>query len=173
MEQIQFLDPEQFNQLNDKLDFKFILMRQIDKVRLSRSTEMRGGYWERKPVYAGGGVGTMEVYIPDTREVYINSVKSLRSLLIPYWDNEYNEEEKKTIKDYRLKEEKERERLKNLTKLSESDLDYHLNDKEGNMESIWIPKHRIEHYDLLFEVLLKLCVRAKLINGNNLIDDDI
>lgn len=173
MENMQFLDPEQFNQLNEKLDFKFILMRQIDKVRLSRSTEMRGGYWEERPISMGSGHSFMRVYIPDTRETYINSVLGFRSLLIPYWDNEYKEQEKKLKDKYYNDEEKERERIKNIKEMDESDIKHHLNDSEGHMESRWIPENRVKHYDLIFEELLRLCVRAKLINGNNLIEDEI
>ena len=153
---MQFLDPEQFNNnFNEKLDFKFILMRQIDKVRLSRSTEMRGGYWEERVIPAGGGIVSTKVYIPDTRETYINAVKSLRSLLIPYWDEEFN----KSVQDLKNKYQKEYEE--------------EIQANDGEHPSSWEDREIINLYDLILEECLKLSVRAKLINGNNLIDDDI
>lgn len=156
MDNMQFLDPEQFNNnFNEKLDFKFILMRQIDKVRLSRSTEMRGGYWEDRVIPAGGGMVSQQIYIPDTRETYINAVKSLRSLLIPYWDEEFNKSVQ-DLKDKFLKEYKEKKEANN-----------------GEHPSNWHDRESVNLYDLIFEECLKLSVRAKLINGNNLIDDDI
>lgn len=143
-----YIDPEQYgNDSNDKLDYKFILMRQIDKVRLSRSTEMRGGYWEDKPISMGGGITTIRVYIPDARETYVNSVKSLRSLLIVYWDSDFTKEYT-ALKDVFEKEVKEK-------------------------EVDWYNREVITLYDLIFEELLKLCLRSKLIGGSRLVSDDV
>lgn len=143
MNEIAYLDPEQNNNnVNEKLDYKFILMRQIDKVRLSRSTEMRGGYWEKRPIAMGGGYTETNVYIPDTKETYMSSVKALRSLMIVYFDDEYK-------KGYNL--------------LLDKVVD--VKDKEN--------EEMIEIFDLMLEELLKLCLRKKLIGGNQLISDEL
>ena len=60
---------------SEKIEFRYILMRQIDKVRTSRSTEMRGGYEEQRKIAMNGMVHSYNVYVPDTRQTYINSVK--------------------------------------------------------------------------------------------------
>lgn len=169
MSDVQYLDPEQFNNVNEKLDFKFILMRQIDKVRVARSTEMRGGYWEEKPMSVGGGHGSFQVYIPDTRETYVNSVKNLQMLLIPYWDEEYKKQEKKNNDFFsELFDEKKKKYVEAYKKNNPNEP---INFEHFNN---WVENtYQIEKYDIVFQILLKLCQRAKLIGGSNLITDNV
>jgi hypothetical protein len=144
--EVTYLDPEQNNtNTNDKLDYKFILMRQIDKVRLSRSTEMRGGYWEKRPIAIAGGYTEQQFYVTDTRETYMSSVKSLRSLLIVYFDDKFTENYNSLLDD--------------IDQLEAQSKDY-------EEKLIYI-------YDLILEELLMLCLRKKLIGGSQLLSDDI
>lgn len=166
MTDINYLDPEQFNNVNEKLDFKFILMRQIDKVRVARSTEMRGGYWEDRPMPAGGGMSYLRVYVPDTRETYINSVKNLRSLLIPYWDKQFLKQEEKLEEIYEKECEEKAQKVEEMHKKENREPDW-------TRYNEWLERYKITHYDFKFEVLLKLCQRAKLIGGNNLVTDEV
>lgn len=91
MENIGYKDHESYiDNKDDKVDYKFILMRQIDKIRLSRSFEMRGGHQEKQIISIGGGFMENLIYIPDSREVYINSVKIFSILLVIHFDEKYN-----------------------------------------------------------------------------------
>ncbi len=144
---VTYTDPEQnATNANDKLDYKFILMRQIDKVRLSRSTEMRGGYWEKRPIAMGGGYTETQVYIPDTQETYTASVKALRCLMIVYFDEEFT-------KNYN-------DLLDKIEKIDEEDTD---------IKRLIL----VDIFDLILEELLMLCLRKKLIGGNQLLTDEL
>lgn len=175
MNNIDYLDPEQFNNPNDKLDFKFILMRQIDKIRIARSMEMRPGYWEDRNVPMSGGFMNQRVYLPDSREVYVNSVKALRTLLIPYRDEKFIKKEKEIISAFEEIERKEINRLKALPQLrgDKEKLYEVLNSDKGYFLSEFKPEQDVMKTDLIFEILLQLCQRAKLIGGNRLVTDEV
>ena len=63
------------------------------------SVEFRGGFWEERLVSVNGGVLTTKVYIPDTREVFNNSIEYLHDLLYPYFDKEMMKASEKAEED--------------------------------------------------------------------------
>lgn len=147
MDKIFFEDPETYvMSTNEKIDFRFILMRQIDKVRTARSTEMRGGYNEKRYSAVNGMTNEYEIYVPDTRQTYINSVKTFKMLMITYWDEEFKDEFDKLL--IKLGEEKEES-------------------KDDLLESL------VDVMDLVVEQLLLLCTRVGLIGSNMSIRDEV
>ena len=68
--------------------FKEIVMFMLHKVSNLACVEMRGGYYTT----AESKQGTeKEIYVQDTREVFINGVKILKSLVLPKFDKEIKE----------------------------------------------------------------------------------
>ena len=67
---------------NSKLDYKWILMQAVNSTRMAGSAEMGPGRIEEHQ----GQHGRSKVYVPDSREVFINSVRILADLLLPYYD---------------------------------------------------------------------------------------
>jgi len=149
----EFFDAEE--RFAKKFDYNFILMRQIDKVRGSASVEWVGGYWEKKQT---NGVQTNS-YIPDTREVYVNSVKALSVLLLPYQDEEYVNEEKTFFIERASDVEKMRLKLKNKDSLHTDVLV-----KKHNQRVL---EYDVEHYTKVLRSLLLLMKRNNMIGSNN------
>ena len=89
---------------NDKIDFKWILMRQFDKIRVSRSVELRGGFHEDRLVAMNGAEHHIKVWVPSTREIYVNSIIALELLLTTYIDKKYDEQYKDIFKDSKTNE---------------------------------------------------------------------
>jgi len=105
-EETQFEDAESYNYSFDKnkLTFKDIILLHLKKIGDYASVEFRGGYWEvRSKVIGGMGIEDKH-YIPDTREVYTNSINYLADTLYPYFDEEmkkaFEKAEKETEKAY-------------------------------------------------------------------------
>ena len=104
----KFEDAETYSGSNDKLSFRFIVLEQIKKISSNANVEFRGGYWNKKVVPMQGGVEKMtEEYIPDTREIYSNSIEFLHDILYPHFDkgaksisDNYRSELKKKMKKY-------------------------------------------------------------------------
>lgn len=92
---IQFEDAESYspNMLKDRLTFRDILLSHLKKITGFASVEFIGGYWEQKPHPNPSSNATINVYVPDTREVYSNAVECLADLLAPYFDKEMKENE--------------------------------------------------------------------------------
>lgn len=132
---------------SEKIEFRYILMRQIDKVRTSRSTEMRGGYEEERKIAMNGMVHDYNVYVPDTRQTYINSVKSLKMLLVTYFDKEFRDKYKLSFKDIKDKDK------------YESDEEYY--------------NALVDVMDVVLEESLMLCMRVGLIGASQAIRDEV
>lgn len=69
------------------LTFKQIVLMHINRTVINGSVEMCGGYWQ----YKQREHWTEKFYVPDSREVYNNSVRMLRALLIGYFDKQMKE----------------------------------------------------------------------------------
>lgn len=84
----KFQDAESyFDNFKEKLTFKDIVLQHLRKISDQASVEMRGGYWERK----NKGVVSEEIYVPDSREVYCNSISYLHDLLYAWFDKKMQE----------------------------------------------------------------------------------
>ena len=79
------------------LSFKQIVLTHINRCVINGSCEWHGGYWQEK--YRNNQME--KYYIPNSREVYCNSVKMLRALLLGYFDKKMEEADKKLEKDFK------------------------------------------------------------------------
>ena len=93
-ENVKYIDAEAYSGgSNEKITFREIVLSHLRKISTYASVEFRGGYWEIKetPVSVGSGTShtvTNKIYIPDSREVYSNSVEYLYDILYPHFDKQ-------------------------------------------------------------------------------------
>lgn len=89
------------------LTFKQIILMHINRCVQNGSVEWHGGYWQEKQQQSG----IERIYVNNSRDVYNNSVKMLRAILIGYFDSKMNEEDKRLNEEYenKFKEFKESE----------------------------------------------------------------
>lgn len=88
-------DSYSYNYNKDKLTFKDIILQHLKKISQFASCEFLGGYWQERTKLMGGLGVTEKFYIPDTREVYYNSIEAFADMLAPYFDKRMNEAEEK------------------------------------------------------------------------------
>ena len=85
---VQFIDADEYQPTpQGAINYEQVVLQQIKRCVDDGSKEMRGGYFKQKQ----SSRGTVEVYIEDQRQVYINSVNSLYDLLLPHFDAIMNE----------------------------------------------------------------------------------
>jgi hypothetical protein len=85
-EEFEFEDAETYRGSNDKLSFRILVLNQLVKIAANANVEFRGGYFdERSVTQPDGSAKIIHVYVPDTREVYSNSVEFLHDLLVPHF----------------------------------------------------------------------------------------
>ena len=97
VEEIQFQDAENFSidYNKDKISFRDIILNHLRRILTFASVEYRGGGYEEKTVITNGVVNSVKVYVPDTREVYSNAVEVFTDCLLPYFDKDMKDAEKK------------------------------------------------------------------------------
>lgn len=88
-----------------QLTYKGIILMHINRCVINGSTEWHGGFWEETLVNTGMGGAMQKRYIYNSREVYNNSIKMLRAILLGYFDDKMKLADKK-IKDDFLELEK-------------------------------------------------------------------
>ena len=81
------------------LNFKMIVMMHINRCTINGSVEYHGGYWQEF------GNPVQRSYVQNSRDVYCNSVKMLRALLLGYFDKTMTDADKKLEKDFSDKKE--------------------------------------------------------------------
>ena len=123
---IKFVDAENWSGGGkfEKLTFSEIVLPPLNRIALNSNVEFRGGYWEKREIYMGGATNVIKTYIPDTREVYTNSVIFLMNLIYPHADKELKEaleiSDKKTLEVFeKYTFEPEREEQKEEEKKEE------------------------------------------------------
>jgi len=85
MEDVEFIDAEGFTpQQQGALTYEQIVLEQIRRCIHEGSKEMIGGYVKLRDTSRG----IKEEYVPDQRQVYIQSVNSLYDLLLSFFDEE-------------------------------------------------------------------------------------
>jgi len=95
-EEIQFLDAENYVSPPDSpLTYEMIVLGQIRVCATEGNKEMRGGYYHDKQTQRG----IVQEYIPDQRQIYINSIKTMHDLLLPFFDAEMEKDYKKFEED--------------------------------------------------------------------------
>ena len=94
------------------LTFKQIILTHINRCVVYGSVEWCGGYWQTKMQQAW----TDKTYVQNSRDVYCNSVKMLRALLLGYFDKPMSEADKKLQeefdKNYKACQEKKEKDIK-------------------------------------------------------------
>jgi hypothetical protein len=120
------------------LTFKQIVLQHINRCVVNGSVEWHGGYWQEKQQQNW----TDRYYVQNSRDVYCNSVKMLRALLLGYFDKQIKETDKE------LQEEFDEE-YKN----------YHEIEKKGkDIKYEWYG-YKVEWHIRLFEQLIMLSKR--------------
>ena len=74
---------------DQKISFKQIVLQQLSRVTIKMTTEWRGGYYEER----ASGAEVWRVYVPDSRDEFVNGVKCLYDLLYSYFDADFNKED--------------------------------------------------------------------------------
>lgn len=77
------------------LTFKQIVLQHINRCVTNGSVEWHGGYWTdimSNPV--------THTYVPNSRDIYSNSVKILRALLLGYFDKQMKEADKELQEEF-------------------------------------------------------------------------
>lgn len=74
----------------EKLEFKQIVLQHLKKILEISTNEFRGGY-----TITVGYNPSREEYVPDMRKCYIQAVESLADVLLPHFDKEMREAERK------------------------------------------------------------------------------
>jgi len=103
---------------------------------------MVGGYWNKK---ATGNI-VEETYVPDSREVYSNSIKMLRALLLGYYDEKMKKADAELAKEYKQTFEKT-EVTDDMSK-----------EKKKEVKRVWTT-FKIDWHIKLFEQLILLSKR--------------
>lgn len=135
------------------LSFRQICLNQFSRITTKASNEWHGGYVTYRMVDTSAGPREMEVWVPNSREEYINSVNNLYDLLFPYFDEQMNEECKKFFDDF----EKKKEELKEDVKKKEITDAYYQNAK-------------VEYYRNLFRSLSCLLKRLGYLESGSVED---
>lgn len=93
-----------------ELTFKQIILMHINRCVVNGSVEFHGGYWQERNA---GQYVIEKTYIQNSREVYCNSIKILRALLLGYFDKSIVEKDekingdlKKAFEDYEKAKDK-------------------------------------------------------------------
>ncbi len=94
------------------LTFKQIVLQHINRCVVNGSVEFRGGFQQS----INRGNYSDYIYVPDSREVYANSVKMLRACLLGYFDDKMKEADKelkaefdKAYKDFQEQMKKDKD----------------------------------------------------------------
>jgi len=152
----RYEDGENYQFGYDKeLTFRGIILEHMKRISQFASVEWRGGHYEEKILNSGGSISSIRIYIPDSREVYINAVKCLADMLAPYFDDEMKQAEENVIKDF--KEYKKNVKLK----LSS-------NNKDDIIRKY--TNYKIEVYQKLFRSLCCFLYRKKYLDIGSLGD---
>jgi len=77
------------------LNFKQIVLMHINRCVVNGSVEWHGGYWNET-----GYNPTIRTYVHNSRDVYCNSVKMLRALLLGYFDKKIETADKELYEEY-------------------------------------------------------------------------
>lgn len=110
----------------EKLDYPSLVSNQIQRITKIASQELTGGYEKTTRTEIGGQVYVEQTYIPDTREMFNNSVNMLADLTFPHFSKEMKEteitlnkeleshKEECMKKDHRGKEELDKDKFAEL-----------------------------------------------------------
>jgi len=106
MEESILMDSESYHGKKEQYSYKDIVMRQLQRVVIATSKEMRGGFVVKHYIGAGHA-GEISRYVGDTRKELIRSIDCLHDLLMPKFDKEmqkhseeiYQEDSEKNVNE--------------------------------------------------------------------------
>ena len=111
------------------LTFKQICLMHINRCVINGSVEWHGGYWQEKQA---SNYVAERIYIQNSREVYCNSVKMLRALLLGYFDKQMKEADKSLQEEFEkiyqnyIKEAKEENNKSAKAEYYEEKVNWHI-----------------------------------------------
>lgn len=98
MEAPPIFEGENYRGTQQVLGYREIVLQQVRKITTIYSRELTSGFY-KKTQPNESGKQEIVAYIPDGRESYINAVEVLYDLLLPKFDDEMKEDNKKLQKD--------------------------------------------------------------------------
>ena len=112
------------------ITFQQIVFNHLAKISQISTKEMSGGYWNNKVVNVGSGTQVVRTYVEDRREAFNNSVRFLKTLLLPHFDNEMKDAVDTINKEYNEEadsfEKRQKESPKSLkNEWAETKLEFH------------------------------------------------
>lgn len=110
---MQFEDAESYRRNPEaNLSFKDIVLEHLKKITLLSCVEFRGGYRTEKIHPTSSGSYSETIYIPDSREVYINAVNMFHDLLLPIFDKKMRGESERLEQQHKEVDKKEWRKIK-------------------------------------------------------------
>jgi len=151
-----FIGADASTSYQEKTTFKEIALQHYKRVANFQAVEFRGGYWERK----SNKQGMMEnIYVHNTREVYIGAVNYLYDLLLPYFDEEMIDDTKKLD-----------ENLSAYWKVYTESYDKNPEGNEDYLQQYLVNKTNIKR--ALFQSLSKLLFRLKYLDSRTFEEEE-
>lgn len=185
-EQVQFIDADEYQPTpQGAISYEQVVLQQIKRCVDEGSKEMRGGYFKQKQ----SARGTVEIYIEDQRQIYINSINSLYDLLINYFDDGFARSDAKfenrvyniqqeaiSLLKLKLKFIQEREINEGLTSTGSLKMQLEMQIATGmidneSYEAVRAYEKRIEAYRYLYQELIKLYGRKRFLMAEDISDD--
>lgn len=95
MNEPQFIDAESYSMDRGHVSFREIVLLHLQRITALGSVELRGGFWKEKPRMSHNIAYTETVYVPSTKDSYMNAIDMLHDLLLPLFDKKMKEAIKK------------------------------------------------------------------------------
>lgn len=166
-EEIQFVDAENYVSAPDApLTYEMIVLGQIRTCATEGNKEMTGGYYREKQTSRG----LIQEYVPDQRQVYINTIKTLHDLLLPFFDDKSNDDiisfESTLTKIDKFIEDTMKLKMNSMPNAMKQEAEYGANFGYMNTDSIefkYAIDKKLDAYRWLFQRLVLLFNRKKFL----------
>ena len=117
-------DPETYSGVGSEgMSFRQIVLQTLSHIRSLSSVEFKGGYWVQRAIPMAGAIKMEKLYVPDSREVFRNSIMYLSALCLPHFDEQMKKDEVAALKiatDEKNKEQIAEARLRSAWQLFRS-----------------------------------------------------
>lgn len=174
-QEIDFIDADEYSTNPDvTVTIEQIILTQIKKCTEEGSKEMSGGYYKEKQTARG----VMEIYVGDQKEIFINTIISLRRLLLTHYDKEMTTKDQEHQERLRVITQKVNEMLNERLKVIDNknmiaDIKHQINTGYLNpdlFEARWSSDERLKSFGILLEELIRLYSRKRYLLAQD-IDD--
>ena len=172
---IKFIDAEQYmGSKESPLTYELIVMHQIQRCVNEGSKEMIGGYIKHKQTSRG----IVDEYVPDQRQIYMQSIMSLYDILLIKFDSEMEKADKqfkKMIDDLSAASKELMQQKVNISRgIDAINLKYQMHSGYMNINSIEFKSYideKLKAYRWLFQQLIRLFKRKAYLQADY-IDDE-